>query len=312
MTMTPVLKDLETAKYYCTLSLAEYKRPDPFAPALYVPLQYFKLPLPLELRDDTVVRYKTPEMLAVGDLMNTGGSTVPAEALRQAGDLINVGAGALVTGAGSVFGDIGRQLGSFVGGRLQQAFPAEAIGSAIQQSMGIAPNPNLSVALEGPELRDINLTWRLMAANSKDAANIRNLIKKLKAAALPQTGFSPSILGYPRICQVNFFPWDGKGGGAWGWGDDSIIKMKRCFMSSVSVNYVSGTAAAFFHNFDGDGNNEPIVTTLSIIFKEIEYFLSNDYDGFQDNNIVVDVGAGITEIEQLVGQAAPTEEAADS
>jgi len=265
------LKDLETAKYYCTLSLAKYERPDPFAPSKFRPTTLFKLPLPLELRDETRVGYNNVNMVAVGDVINTGGSPVSAELLRRSGDIASGAIGGVAAGIGALTGQSG--IGEAIGKVAQDALPAEALATALQQTMGKAPNPNPTVAFQGPELREMTLTWTFMPATREDARNVRNLIKRLKQASLPGVGYSPSILAYPEICQVNFFPWDSKGGGKWGWGEDSIIKMKQCFMASVNVDYTSGTAPAFFH---GD-NNEPVVTRLTINFKEIEYFLATDY-----------------------------------
>jgi hypothetical protein len=265
------LKELNTAKYYCTLSLAKYQRPDPFAPANFVPTTIFKLPLPIELRDETKAAYNSATLEAVGDLINTGGSPITAEILRRSGDIASGAIGGLASGLGAAAGN--QSIGERAGSIAQQALKAENITTAIQQSLGKAPNPNPTVAFLGPELRELSLTWTFMPATREDARNVRNLIKRLKRAALPGVGYSPSILGYPEVCQVNFFPWDAKGGGKWGWGEDSIIKMKQCFMSNVLVDYTSGSAAAFFH---GD-NNEPVVTRLTVSFKEIEYFLGIDY-----------------------------------
>jgi hypothetical protein len=155
---------------------------------------------------------------------------------------------------------------------------ADSFASAIQQTMGVAPNPNPSVAFQGPQLREMSLTWSLLPTNEADSRKIRNLINYLKMRALPgnQVTDSAAILNYPYLCQVNFYPWDNGGGGDFGWNQKtSIIRMKRAFMASVNVNYTAGAAPAFFSGF----NNEPVVVQLSINFKEIEYFLSNDFGG---------------------------------
>lgn len=268
----PTLTALQQAKYYCTLSTAKYVRPSPFDGAKFEPLRIFKLPLPLELRDETRVRYNNIDMAATGDVINPGGDPLAAEMLRQAGQVSNEAIGASAAAIGSMAGQEGA--GRYVGGKLQQAFGAEQIGSAIQQTIGAAPNPNPAVAFQGPELRDMTLTWTFMPANPTDALRIRTLIKQLKQASLPRASAGAfSVLGYPLVCQLNFFPWDNKGGGQWGWAEDSIIKMKKCFMASVNVDYSSGVAPAFFQGF----NNEPVVTRLTINFKEIEYFLAVDY-----------------------------------
>jgi hypothetical protein len=77
------------------------------------------------------------------------------------------------------------------------------------------------------------------------------------------------------MVQMNFYPWDNGGSGKWGWGPNSIIKTKRCFIGSLNVEYTSGVAPAFFH----DGNNEPVIVTITMVLKETEYFLNHDYGG---------------------------------
>jgi len=43
----------------------------------------------------------------------------------------------------------------------------------------------------------------------------------------------------------------------------------------LNVEYTSGVAPAFFH----DGNNEPVIVTITMVLKETEYFLNHDYGG---------------------------------
>jgi hypothetical protein len=272
---------LNTAKYFCTLSLMEYKRPKPFDPGTYKAKKIIRLPLPLELRDDTAVSYNNIDLKVVGDVANkdfSGG--LGAEGLRQAGTALSALPQAIaggLTNAGGNAGNAGIGLGAMaVGKGLDNAIDPEAITSAIQQAAGVAPNPNPSVAFQGPSLREMSYTWTFMPTNAKDSARIRAIINQLKAAALPRansSGESAAILDYPFLCQMNFFPWDNNGTGAYGWSKNSIIKMKRCFMASVNVNYTAGAAPSFFAGW----NNEPTIIQLSINFKEIEYFMAHDY-----------------------------------
>lgn len=326
MSKTPLstLTALETAKYYCTLSLLEYKRPTPFMKGDLDPSKLYRLPLPRELRDDTRVNISGPtDLNLVGDLLNNGlpgiGSTIGAEALRQVGQL---GAGQATSLAGRVAGALGaddtqRQA---IETNMGTALNADALGSALQQNLGVAPNPNPAISFRGPELRTLNLSWVFMAANRQEAANIRKMIRELKAAALPESSNGgASILSYPKLAQLNFYPWDSSGSGRWGWGPDSIIKMKCAFMASVNVEYNSGVAPAFFH----DGENEPVMVGLNIDFREVEYFLSHDYGGgyrdFKDTlgllgdlaSTVVDVAlggnsGGVDENQQVEEEAADT------
>ena len=277
---------LDSAKYFCTLTLLEYDRPKPFDPVSYKVQKVIRLPLPQELNDSTQVAFNNIDLKVVGDIANKDAVGIGAEGLRQAGTVLKSGIDAAATGlqaVGAASGSLaGGLAGRISGEALSNAFDAEAIGSAIQQAMGVAPNPNPSVAFQGPVLREMNYTWNLMATNEQDSRAIRSIIKELKKRSLPRANAglqSAAILDYPSVCQMNFFPWDGKGSGPYGWSENSIIKMKRCFMSSVNVNYTGGAAPAFFAGW----NNEPVTIQLSINMKEIEYFLSKDYGDSESN-----------------------------
>lgn len=278
--MTKAYNFLETAKYYCTLSILEYNRPKPFDPGSYNAKKIIRLPLPQELRDDTAVAYNNVDLKLVGDITNKDVAGLGAEALRQSGtimtDAMGMGVQALQAKANN------STAAMLTGDAVTRAIDAEAVTSAIQQAAGVAPNPNPSVAFQGPSLREMSYTWTFMPTNAQDSERIRSIVNYLKRSALPKanaSGESASILEYPMLCQMNFFPWDNNGGGPYGWSDNSIIKMKRCFMASVNVNYTAGAAPSFFAGW----NNEPTIIQLSINMKEIEYFMAHDYGETEDS-----------------------------
>lgn len=278
--MTVAYNILNTSKYFCTLRVISYQRPKPFDPGSYEVKKIIRLPLPQELRDDTAVAYNNVDLKLVGDIANGDpGGALGAAALRQVGTFVAAGPNAIGAGlseAGSRAPNVGVGLaGRVLGEGLKEEINADAITSVVQQSAGVAPNPNPSVAFQGPSLREMTYTWTFMPTNADDSRRIREIINYLKQAALPraQPGKSYAILDYPHLAQLNFFPWDNNGGGPHGWSPNSIIKMKRCFMASVNVNYTAGAAPSFFAGW----NNEPTIIQLTINFKEIEYFLSHDY-----------------------------------
>ena len=283
---------LDTAKYYCTLSLMKYEMPEPFDEPKYELDKIIRLPLPAELRDDTAVSYNNIDMKIVGDFMNDDvGSGAMAQVLRSA-SAAPAALGASLSAAAQVIPNVGvGMLASVAGSVISDN--ADSFSSAIQQGLGVAPNPNPAVAFQGPLLREMSLTWTLMPTNETDSKKIRAIINHLKMRALPgnQVTDSAAILNYPYLCQVNFYPWDNGGRGDFGWSDNSIIKMKRAFMASVNVNYTAGSAPAFF----AGGHNEPVVVQLSINFKEIEYFLSNDFGG-ENGGGAIDIYGAVLDI----------------
>jgi hypothetical protein len=271
--------------YYTRLSIGPYKKTDAFKQATFDTKLVVHLPLPTEMRDDTTVSYTNVNLETVGDAFLGRGSEqmVNAAVLRNIGNLTSAGlsaAGRGFTGALSGRG-AGPELMGALGGAfmntVQSLLPAEQVASAIQQKTGAAPNPNPSVQFQGPVLRDFTLSWAFYPKNAQESETINDLIKKLKGRALPSNndGNGGAILNYPHVCQLNFFPWDGKGAADEinGWTESSIIKIKKCFMSGVNVNYNAFGTPGFF-----EGTQLPISYQLTISFKEIEYLLSDDWD----------------------------------
>lgn len=260
-----------------TIRIGSYERPSPFDKGEFKTENIIKLPLPLELRDDTSVSYSNESLQLSGDILNGSiGSGVMSQALRRSGDVLSNGISGTLGGLANMLPMGLSGIADTVADEAKAAFPADQVTSAIQQKFGIAPNPNPSVAFQGPVLRDFNFSWTFTPTNKADSLKIRNIINLLKRSALPSNKISGSaaILDYPKMVQVNFYPWDSQSSDKHGWTSRSIIKMKKCFMSSVNANFTPSNTPAFFHD-----TNEPVATSLSISMREIEYFLSSDYDG---------------------------------
>jgi hypothetical protein len=287
-------------KYYMRIAIGRYQRPKPFgSPTLDAKLFIF-LPLPRALADSTSVGYSDQNLETMGDFMNSAATSAQALGLRQAGNAmtgaVNLAAG-VIAGVASAAGlnPVSKAVGAVTRG-LNSILPTDTITSAIQQAAGLAPNPNPSVAFTGPILRTVNYDWSLYPKNKNESIAIQRMIRALKRSALPKnaTGDSAAVLGYPDVCQLNFYPWDKGGSEPWGWVDatddraGSIIKYKKCVMQNVQVSYAAGGAAVSFF----EGTNLPTSYELSIEFKEIEYMLSKDWDkgtlppGIASNGIV--------------------------
>lgn len=310
-------------EYYCKLSIGPYSRPKPFESSELQIRSVILLPLPSEMRDDTAVGYTNMDLNTVGDLTNGQGGMMAGIGMRKAGDVISGGAANLLgaaggAGAGALFGE---QFGNAAQGNIQETvgdlFPPDQVASALQQSMGMAPNPNPSVMFTGPQLREFSFSWTFYPKNAKESANLKRMIETLKGHALPSNsmGGTAAILTYPSMCQMNFYPWDSGGVGSWGWSSKSIIRMKKCVMASVNANYTPSNVPAFFH-----GTNAPVAVQLSINLKEIEYMLANDYTGadWKQGLSTTDIaarglsalnpfGSALQPVEQPPAEGAPTD-----
>ena len=274
-------------KFYCRILIGKYKREAPFENSNWTPHSNIVLPLPDVLRDTTSVKYGNIDQETVGDFFNMDALTGVGGALyRGVGSAISTGIGnvggagvaaliaAITKGKG---GDIGGKLGSAANQALQNTFAADKLQSAIEQKVGVAPNPNPSVTFEGPQLRDFSFTWTFYPTKKEESDKIFNIIKLLKQTSLPSQTVSGSgaLLNYPDTCQLNFFPWDNNPieANRWYWSENSIIRIKKCFMSSVDVDYNPSNVPGFFN----DNRSSPVAIRLTINFTEIEYLLSQDW-----------------------------------
>lgn len=263
-------------KYHMTLAIGKYVRPKTFVRAEWEPMKTIIFPLPLTLFDSTSVNYDNVNLEIVGDALNNQfAGALASYGLRETGNVLSGAISGFASGISR--GMAGENAGGLVQKMVDTAFPADKVTSALQQSVGMAPNPNPSVAFSGPELRSFTLSWYFTPKNKTESDNLNKVIKFLKSSALPTTTIerTTAILEYPHLCQLNFYPWD-KGGASneWGWTDNSIIRIKKCFMTSVNVNYNASSIPAFFN----DGNS-PVSIQIEIQFQEIEYMLSKDWAG---------------------------------
>jgi hypothetical protein len=291
----------ELSKYYCTLSFGKFSRPKPFSSADFSPDLTICLPLPNELNDNTGVDYDNQNLEAVGDIINGSMLTgAGAAALRNSGSLL--------TGAGRDFAK-GMQTGTgwtgaitkAIGGAIDGMIPdAAQVTSAIQQSAGLAPNPNPSVMFRGPQLREFTYTWTIFPDNKTQSEALRNMIKNIKGRVLPRSGSSDSaaVLEYPNMVQINFFPWDTAGGSSnpWGWGDNTIIRIKKCVVKSFNVNYTPTNVPAFFDSTNAGNFPHPVATNITITLQEIEYMLANDWGGGTGTGVLEKLAKGVEEL----------------
>jgi hypothetical protein len=283
---TPNIPDakFDVGPYFSMLRISDYSRPSPFDDIKRENTWSLLLPVPTELREDSPTDWATPNMMSVGDLQNgdlAGGAV--AAVLRNTGNLVSA-AGEMAGGIANKFlpakiqasgamGALGKTLGDL--------FPPENITTAVQQYFGVAPNPNQTVAFQGPQLRSFSFSWTFNPRNKEESRNYQKIIKKLRSRSLPTLaiGGSNAVLKYPSMVQMNLYPWDSMGesipgsSARYGWTSESIIKMKTCVISNVSVNYAPGNIPAFF-----EGTRLPTVIQLSISLREIEYMLGHDYD----------------------------------
>lgn len=261
-----------TPPYYCSLAFGPYERPSPFEDGKWKREFGCYLPLPSQLGDLTAVSVSGSDQGTVGDIFNGDWAGAAASAgLSKLGDIGAAGVQAI----GGLTKILPGTSLSNLGSKLASGMDFKQFQSAIEQSLGVAPNPNPSVTFEGPVLGDFSFDWTLNPSSPEESIRVQTIINKIKELTLPKFKFGQgrsAILSYPHLCQINFYPWDKGGSGTNGWSDSSIIRIKRCMVTSVNANYTPGNTPAFF-----EGTTLPVSIQLSIQMKEVEYRTAHDY-----------------------------------
>lgn len=275
-------------KYYMTLRFFDYDRKDLFREAKNTPKYTVTLPLPSELNDSQRTEYSTADMKTVGTLMTEGATkSAGLQAVMTAGPAVaNKLIGGLADKVGAKNKMLAGTLSTFGAGAEAAGVNTENLVNAIEQYMGMAPNPQPSILLKGPSLREFNFTWTFNPRDVDESKRIRETIERLKASALPRKSFAGSgtgVLLYPQVCMLNFYPWDGSANknSIYGWGEKSLIRIKRCFISNITSNYSPNGVPSFFAGTVG----APVFIQLSMALKEIEFFTSEDWLSYNASEI---------------------------
>lgn len=274
-------------KYYLKLRFYPYERKDLFGPATNTMKYEIILPLPLDLFDVQRSEFETANLKTLGSLMNNtkGGQVGEGTTLAIAGNVTK-----------NIMGKIGNKLNNSAGDPAGLVgIDGESITNAVEQYLGVAPNPNPSVMFKGPSLREFNFSWMFNPRNSEESRRVKETIRKMKASALPMTEFGSDtgLLRYPHVVMLNFYPWDSGSdvSNHYGWTNESFIRIKRCVISNINADYAPSGAPSFF-----EGTNDPTFIRLSLSLREIEFFVSSDWGG----------GEGTGEVKNRVDEAIDT------
>ena len=256
-----------------TIRLYKYQRMKPFDNPTMDQQALIKFPLPTTLGDSTGAEFSSENLGPIGSILDGdylgGASSAMMTGVTSLPHLLSGNGSAGPVGALEKFGD---KLGGWISKNLNLG----GLPSAIAVNSGMAPNPNPAIMFKGPELRGFSFSWLLQPFDQEESDRLKKSIKTLKAYSLPSNTIKDTtgILNYPSLAQINFYPWDGPYAGTeWGWGEDSIIRIKKCFISNVEVNYTPSNTPAFFA-----GDQRPVTTQLTLTFRETEFVMGSDWD----------------------------------
>lgn len=240
----------DIGKYKIYFEFMNYSRPAPFANSTSEIDYTVVLPVPAQLVEYYEADWQTSNLGLIGDL---------ADAFQQRN---NVGLGDV---AGEVVGAQALRIAESQEGALAGA------ATVAQQAMGVAPNPNITVAFKGPKLRAHNMSWTFAPKTPDESLTVQRIIRNIKRRILPTTGGgandSTAVLGYPMMVQPKLLPVVKNDPDT---PDSSLYDFKRCVIQNLSVNYAPTGTPTFFR-----GTNLPVFVQMSFTLLEIEYFLSD-------------------------------------
>lgn len=139
----------------------------------------------------------------------------------------------------------------------------------LARGAGVVSNDNMELLFNGPQLRSFQCAFRLTARSREEAREIRTIIRFFKQVSSPKkvsgvAGNRSLFLGTPDVFKIRFLTSGGRE-------IDGVARFKTCALTSVQTDY---TPDRYWVAFD-DG--QPVSTTLSLTFQELEPIYENDY-----------------------------------
>ena len=146
-------------------------------------------------------------------------------------------------------------------------------------------NPNTELLFGGIQMRNFQLSFKLVPRHAKESTHINNMIKQFKQAMLPSSepgevfgknqnnknlGVKLGFIGVPKLVRVSFMK---------GSGEHPVLpRYKMCALTSMDVNYTpDGTYATY-----NDQQGQPVAIGLQLNFQETKICFAEDV---KNNNI---------------------------
>ena len=149
------------------------------------------------------------------------------------------------------------------------------IGAAARSSLQLTTNPFPVMIFQGTGFKpDFTFDWTLYPESYSEAQTIKTIIGFFRREMLPEKlEGNSAILKTPSIFEIKMVP------------DDYTRKFKRCVLKNMSVNYAPNGPSFIVSEGTGAGGvseHIPSSITLSLTFGEIELWLADDYQPFEE------------------------------
>lgn len=237
----------DIGKYYLRLDFMDYERPAPFKSTTVLTEYSVALPVPAGLVEYYDNKWDTPDLGVIGDI---------ADAFTRA----DPGVSELASAFGSATASGGlRLLGSI----------NDSAGVAAGQLAGAVPNPNVTAAFRGPNLRQFSFSWTFAPKTQAESEKIQGIVRNIKRRILPvMNSGTTSLLGYPSMVQPRLYL-----GVNSDTNNNPLFEFKKCVIPRMNVSYSPTGIPTFFK-----GSNLPTFVQLSITLVELEYW-TDEGDG---------------------------------
>ena len=180
---------------------------------------------------------------------------------------------------------IGNILGNVTGGSLLDVATTElgqaattvfsaragSVKQAIERASGRILNPHKAVIYQGPGgFRTFSYSFSMTPKNANESDQIKGIVIFFKKSMHPGVGgtggdinsISSHTLTYPDEFEIKYF--------VNGRENDSLFRIKPCFLESFSVDYTTSSLPVFIK----DG--QPQTTNISLTFKETQLLTKKD------------------------------------
>ena len=215
--------------------------------------------LPISFNATDTLTYDSPSIGSAGAILGNALSN----ANGSAGDVLGNAVGDFIDlfrGAGGTSANSLAKLGA---AKLAKRGPTE-IGDGAASALRVTVDPNIRTLFRSVAVRQFAFQFKFIAKNSKEANEIKAIIKRLRFYSYPESiqfsGTNDTAISvgfkypHPFVIRTEFVDEDGNV-------FEVGPKIKECYLTSISTNYNPSTMA--FHR---DG--EPVEIDLSLNFTE--------------------------------------------
>ena len=216
------------------------------------------LPVPSQIGDNNGADYGSGNL----NFLQERGLGVAQKAIR----------GQLAGALGEVKGLLGDLANA--DGLVESFFANQAISSfggnidlnqLLVRSGGTIINPNMELLFTGPKLRSFTFAFKFTPRFSKEAEEVRQIIRAFKKHSSPRTGGNNNFLKSPDIFQIRYL-------GEGGQNHQFLNRFKLCALTNMTVNY---TGDGVYATYD-DGT--PVSSIMTLTFNELTPVYNEDYD----------------------------------